>query len=95
MITVTDFIRRVLEKGGDEFAIFAPVKRDYGVMIERVTSADGVSTDHVLTLTHTFHGMASMTRGVGKNGYRVKVIRGLVEHLLQGRISLVAVVALH
>jgi ferredoxin len=49
MIQVPEFLRRVLEKGGDDFAVFAPVKHDYGVMIEEITDPANVSLDHVLS----------------------------------------------
>lgn len=49
MITVPEFLRRVFDAGGEEFAVYAPVKHDYGVMIERITDPKNVSLDHVLT----------------------------------------------
>jgi len=49
MITVPDLLRRVFEKGGETYTIFAPVRRHYGVMIERVAGPEDISLDHVLT----------------------------------------------
>jgi sulfhydrogenase subunit beta (sulfur reductase) len=49
MTTVPDLLRRVLQGGGGDYAVFAPVAHDYGVFIERISRAEDVSLDHVLT----------------------------------------------
>ena len=49
MITVPEFLRRLFDAGVEEYAVFAPVRHDYGVMIERIEDPEDISFDHVLT----------------------------------------------
>jgi sulfhydrogenase subunit beta (sulfur reductase) len=49
MLTIPDFLRRVLSRGGDAFAVFAPVRHAYGVTLERIKNPEDVSLNHVLT----------------------------------------------
>jgi sulfhydrogenase subunit beta (sulfur reductase) len=49
MMTVPEFLRRVLDAGAGNYAVYAPVRKDFGVMIERITDPEDVSLDHVLT----------------------------------------------
>jgi hypothetical protein len=49
MMTVPEFLRRVFAAGAQEYAVYAPVARDFGVMIERINDPEDVSLDHVLS----------------------------------------------
>jgi ferredoxin len=49
MMTIPDFLRRVIDTGGEDYTVFAPVKHDYGVMLQRIADPGQVSMDHVLT----------------------------------------------
>jgi ferredoxin len=48
-MTVAELLRRIIEEGAGEFSVYAPVKHDYGVMIEHIEDADDISLDHILT----------------------------------------------
>jgi sulfhydrogenase subunit beta (sulfur reductase) len=50
MITVPEFLKRLLQTRSNDFAVYGPVKRDYGVMMERIDDPERVNLDHVLTL---------------------------------------------